>query len=174
MRKYILLVTLLIAGSNLAAQTPQERVKHKIIQNLKQIEESYFKYLSFEERRDALQLMNETILLVQSSRFDVSSSSGNDPNVLGEEGFQTLLKEVSSTISESEKTTRIRAIGKRGWISCSQLRALLNTYTFDNSKVELIKSVYNQVYDPVNISLATSTVQNSILRKELEEYLANL
>jgi hypothetical protein len=173
MRKYLLIAATLLVASNLAAQNPQERAKHRIIRNLKQIEDSYFKYLSFEERRDALQLMNETIQLVQSARLE-ASSPGNNPNVLGEEGFQTLLKEVSSTINESDKTTRIRAIGKRGWMSCSQLRALLDTYKFDDAKIDLIKSVYSQIYDPVNMNGVTSAIKNSILRKELEEYLANL
>lgn len=174
MRIYILIVTIFLAVSTLAAQTPQDRAKHRIVHNLKQIEDSYFKYLSFDERRDAVQLMNETIMLVQSARLDASSSPGDNPNVLGEEGFQTLLKEVSSTISESDKTARVRAIGKRGWISCSQLRALLDTYSFDDAKTDLIKSMYSQIYDPVNITVVTSTIRNSIVRKELEQYLANL
>ncbi len=165
------MTAVLLSFSLLSAQNPQDRAKHRIIHNLKQIEDSYFKYLSFEERRDALQLMNETIRLVQSAQLE-ASSPGDNPNVLGDEGFQTLLKEVSSTISESDKTAMIRAIGKRGWISCLQLRSLLDTYSFDDAKIDLIKSMYPQIYDPVNIAGVTATVKNSILRKELEEYLA--
>jgi Ca2+-binding EF-hand superfamily protein len=105
--------------------------------------------------------------------YDKSHYENNDRNKLSDEGFQSLLKQVSGTLDGNEKTRIILTIGKEGKISSSQFKQLLDTYNFDNDKVECIKSVYKNVYDRVNINLVLSTVRNSILRSQLADYINN-
>ncbi len=175
MKRYLFAFLLVVVSLCLFAETQAETNKKKIVSNLKRIEDTYFKYLSFQERREAIAILDETMKMIQSAEFVTKPDDKNsEGNVLSEEGLQNLLKDVMSTIDEDNKTTMILAIGKKGKITCSQLRKLIETYKFDSYKVKLIKAIYPHILDPVNITLITTTISSSLTRSELEKYLADL
>jgi hypothetical protein len=141
-----------------------------LIYKLKKIEDKYFSYLSFNERRDAIELMDEIIELIESGDID-SSVVISKSKILSDESFAILLDNVSKEINGSSQVRMILSIGKNGYIKCSQLKQLVKLISFDKYKIELIKKIYSNIYDPVNLISVTSLIDSSISRDELETWL---
>jgi hypothetical protein len=141
-----------------------------IIEKLKQIENSYISRLDFEERREAIRLMDEILISIKNTpemscqnRF----SKDRHSSILSDDGFQELLKLVKGEINEDRKTNLIQTCAIDGHILSTQLALLLSTYSFDSYKIDCIKKVYPHVYDKVNSGILFEQIHNSILRDEL-------
>lgn len=173
MRKKIgILFLLLVAACVCYAHAANRKTTDQlmIIENLKQIENSYINRLDFRERREAIRLMDEIIMSIKNNpemSYQNKFPKQHHSIMLSEEGFQELLKQVKVEINEDKKTNIIQTIGTDGYILSAQLAKLLATYSFDSYKIDCIKKVYPNVYDKVNSSILFDQIQNSILRDEL-------
>ncbi|GEM_PF-1936735 len=187
MRKTIIVclvsVALLSISNGLVAQaavSPPKAAsveKDALIADLERIEDLYFKYLSFDERRKALALMDSVLRRIRADQAGFEDGRhdrhGRDPrNVLGDEAFSSLLDQVKKEGMESKKNSLILAVGKRGFMTAAQLEALMESYTFDSNKVALIKGVYPNIVDPVNLVIVLPLIDSSITRDEIARWLA--
>ncbi|MBN2441453.1 MAG: DUF4476 domain-containing protein [Spirochaetales bacterium] len=147
----------------------QDEIKTKVLQNLTEIKDSYLKLLNFEQRREAITLIDEIIALVEKNS---TMPSVNQYNVLSENGFRLLQKQVEATLSESQKTEYILSIGKSGYITTDQLLILLKSYHFDLEIADCIKKIYPQILDKVNAHVLLTTINSSIIKDELMKFFA--
>ncbi|MBN1409493.1 MAG: DUF4476 domain-containing protein [Spirochaetales bacterium] len=169
MKKIIIVINLLLlCHLAFSEDTSQQAALDRIINNLEMIENSYFKYLDFKERRTALKIIDEIIAMVRGDDIVIDTTS-----VLSDEAFDEMLKNIKNEANSNSKSSIILSIGKKGKIKCSQLKLLLETYSFDSEKVKLIKNIYPQIADPVNTVLVTATIDSSFTRDELNKWLAN-
>ncbi len=151
--------------------------KNALIADLERIEDLYFKYLSFDERRKALALMDSVMRRIRADqagyedgRFD---RRGRDPrNVLSDEAFASLRDHVKKELSESRRNDLVLAVGGRGYLTSAQLKTLMETYAFDSYKEALVRSVYPSIVDPVNLVIVLPLINSSITRDEIAKWLA--
>jgi hypothetical protein len=142
---------------------------NRIIQNLNRIESIYFKYLTFKEQQEAIKLLNDTRDLIMKN----SPSIQNDLNLLNDESFSSLFESVKKEMADNSKTKLISAIGKNGKITSDQLSKLIALYTFDNYREELLRSIADNIIDPVNIGIVLKYFDSAIIREKLAEYFRN-
>lgn len=143
----------------------------RALENLARIEALYFPRLSPDERKTAILLMNETRLsFVGQHERPVGPSKHNDLNVLNESTFQKLLASVKKEVSDPAKTRLVLAIGKKGKITSSQVAALIETYSFDLYRSELVRALADNIVDPVNIGMALDHYDNTIVRDEMAAF----
>lgn len=168
MKQGWIIVSFIVFFVNLNAQdnTNGEK-KNLLINNLKKIEDLYFKYLNFSERREALELLDQSLAILKDEKFIIS----NEATELNDEVFNVLLNDVNSTIMHSEKNEKIIGMAKKVKLSSHQLYKLLENYKFDDDKIKVIKAVYTQINDTENMVLVTPLIENSILRTELEKWI---
>lgn len=164
MKKLLLLILLPLS---LSAQENQV-VNQDLIDNLKAIENVYFKYLTFETRREAVNLMDQIMKQISM----VSDIDREEQRMISDESFSILLKNVSGEISGSTQVRMIMAIGKNGYIRCAQLKMLVEEITFNTYKIQLIKEIYPNILDPVNLVSITSLISSFFKREELEAWLS--
>lgn len=177
MKNIVVVMLILLSGMAYSdVRTDKNQVlnetKLKILENLKQIENSYFKLLDFEERRKALRLMDETIKMVLNEELGKKYQSHRaEPNVMGDEAFKMLLKQVNETVSDTTKTDLIISACANGFISVVQMRSLLESYSFKDNKVYCIETVYDRIYDKANISILIALFPDSFARDRLVKYI---
>ena len=178
MRKLLLPLILLIAQMGFSQnQTTLSPEKTQIIERLKLIENSYINKLDFDERRKAIQLMNEILARLQTigeAPLPVTSPQPALINpIMGDTAFKNLLSQVNSENFDSEKTKLITAVINRGFISSEQLSQLIATYTWDNDRQACIENVYKNVLDKGNISMVLQYFQSSITKGKVLDYIKN-
>ncbi len=155
----------------------QENISKKqlVMDKLEKIEDGYFKYLSFRERREAISLINEIILLIDPEEINPKEMNSeimrNEYNIMSESVFLSLHENVSNEISSSDQISMILAIGQRGYITSNQLKMLVDEMTFDRYKIELIKGIYHNIIDPVNLVIVTPLIDSSFSKRDLELWL---
>jgi hypothetical protein len=154
------------------AQThdPGSARKEQIKANLKSIEDTYFKYLNFEERRIAIDLMNRTIALVDDANLDSSALGDRAFNTLDEKDMPGLLQQLNGTIGASEKLSLLKSVSIHAWFLSSQVRSIVDTFTFDDDKVSAIKQVYDRIIDKKNLSVLLPAIGNPFVREKLSKY----
>jgi hypothetical protein len=168
MRYFFLSLSILLFVQMGFSQDNNSNTASRIIQNLDRIESLYIKYLNFQEQQEAVKLLNETRNLIMNS--PIISLSQNDLNILNEASFLSLLDSVKKEVSDRSKTILIKAIGKRGKITCTQLSQLIALYSFDSNREELLMSIADSIIDPVNIGIVLKYFDSSITREKLAEY----
>lgn len=147
----------------------QDKLKQIIRHNLAEIEDSYIQLLNFDQRRRAIQLVDEIITIIENKYVLTPESPYN---VLSDEAFLVLKDQVEKTISANSKTKYILAIGKKGFITTEQLLILLKSYTFDSDIIDCIKKVYPHLLDKVNSAVLLSTINSTHKKDELAEWMA--
>ena len=140
----------------------------KIIKNLNTIESMYFKYLTKQEQKEAISLINEVRSIIAG--IDIPVNNASNPNVLNEEGFLSLYTSVKNEIGDSNKTKIILSIGRNGRITCSQLEKIIALYSFDHYRSELLMAIADNILDPVNIGVVAKHYDSSIDRDEIIKY----
>lgn len=140
----------------------------RIMQNLSYIENMYFKYLSPQERKEAVRIMNETRELI----VGIFAGPAYHYNVMGEEAFLALYNDVKEEISDSAKTKIIQKALGNGNITCSQLGKLVALYSFDLWREELLKSIADKIIDPVNIEIVLQHFDSSINRDQMRDFFS--
>jgi hypothetical protein len=145
----------------------ENRKQEKIIENLREIEESYYHYLSRQERREAKKLMNETIRMIEEELEEKKESK----NLMNEESYKVLYNEVKSKISDREKTGIISAATIRSKISSKQLMELLKLYTFDSYVEECIYKIYKNVYDKENFIIVISIIKSDFSKERVNKFI---
>lgn len=144
--------------------------KTKIIENLKLIENKYFKYLDFEERREAIRLLDEALTLLNYYSNTNYLIKDSNPNLLSDESLKELVKVLNDKRFDSERTDTIMAISKKGGITVKQLKLLLKTYQFDEGKSDCIVNVYDRIYDKINVNLLLTTISSEITKIRLTAF----
>jgi len=148
--------------------------KRKIVENLKQIEDLYISKLNFEERRKAIELLNDVLRkLYQLDDSQLNNCGDNNKFnhnsiVLNDEGFKDLYDQVKNELNEDHKTKLIQSIGKDGLILSSQLAKLIQTYNFESGKVKCIKAIYKNIYDKANIGMV---LKHLMVKDEIIEFI---
>jgi hypothetical protein len=174
MRKLVLLGLVLVLAQNGFSQSGPKDPTSRIIDNLGKIESLYFKNLTPQERQEAVRLLNETRSLVVGNPAPPDRSGGfSERNILGDESFQSLYDSVKNEPVEDSKSKLILAIGKNGKLTCAQLSQLVALYTFDSSRESLIRSLADNIFDPVNIGIVLKYFDSSITRDKLAEFFRN-
>lgn len=158
----ILLLTLISHRQNFGQSITYEQ---KINENLEKIENMYISKLSYSERRKAINLLDETIDLINIV------SNKKDFHIVSDTAFQALLSQIKGTIDESKKNKLIMSIGYDGKILTSQLKAILETYSFDRYKAECIKQIYHNMYDKENISIVIKLIDSDFTKDELIDFI---
>jgi hypothetical protein len=167
----ILPLALLLCSTTGFAQRQPSDPTAKALENLARIEALYFPRLSPDERKAAILLMNETRLsFVGQYERPVGPTKHHDLNVLNDSAFQKLLASVKKEISGPTKTKLVLAIGKKGKVTSSQVAALIETYSFDSDRSELLRALADNIVDPVNIGMALDHYDNSLVRDEMAEF----
>ncbi len=174
MRYFFLTVFILFFSQLGFPQDYKNDPASKIIQNLSQIESLYFKNLNTRERQEALRLVNETrTLVVENVISKEKESEQKDLNILSEEGFKSLMASVKNESSDRSKTKLIMSIGKNGKITSAQAAQFVALYKFDRDREDLLKSISDNIIDPVNIGLALKYIDSSSIRDKLVDYYRN-
>jgi hypothetical protein len=155
-------------------QDNQNDPTSKIIQNISRIESLYFKNLSTLDRQEAVKLVNETRSLIMENQVSKEiKTAQKDINILSEEGFKSLLDSVKDENSDASRTKIILSIGKKGRITSAQVAQLVALYKYDPEREKLIKSISDNIIDPVNIGVALKYFDSSRSRENLAEYFRN-
>ncbi len=166
MRKKII-TALLIAMSMASFSAKEENSKEKIIENLREIEESYYPYLDRKERREAKRLMNETIKMIEDSLEEEDKSEA----VMSEEAFKTLLDEVKDSISDRDKTQMIESAVTNSKISSKQLKLLFENYKFETEVEDCIYKVYEDVSDKENFIIVTAVIKSEFTKERVNKFI---
>ncbi len=184
--KKLLVVLLLIAGvvvvvSGQVVLDKKAEFLKQIETRLSQIEDLYFSKLTFEERRTAIKLVDEILVIVAkydavpASTAGAASTAGNagttpaagNVSVLSDDAFAYMLKEVKGTIDDDKKIAIIKSIGKDGMILCAQLKKCLETFSFESGKVKCIKELYVKIADKANFSVVLSALTYDSSKQEV-------
>lgn len=174
MRKFILNIAFLCLTLSLIQAQPQNDKKEIIIRNLKLIEDLYINKLNFAQRREAIDLMNQTLALIDNA--ELNSGPGNDNNCQNQtttsnKDFNELLKNAKKAWPYKEKKVVITEYLLSHDITSEQLKEVLMLLDFDDEKVEIIKLVQPRVIDREKILLVLEPINSSIKRDEVLEYL---
>ena len=178
MRKLLLLSLLLTAqlgfGQSQGIANPE---KAQIIERLKQIENSYINKLDFDERRRAIQLMNEILSRLQSIAIAPVPTATAQPivvnPVMNDSAFKDLLDQVNNEMTDGEKTKMILAIVSHGYISANQLAQLIAAYTWDSDREACLEGAYKYVYDKPSISVVLGYFKSSITKGKVLDFIKN-
>lgn len=184
MRKFLLPLLFLLAqlgfSQNQVALSPE---KAQIFERLQQIENSYISKLDFNERRRAIQLMNEVVSRLQRLNDTsppvvvITPTPAAQPvpvtPTMSDAAFMDLLDQVKNESFADDKTKLIMASTKHGFISANQLAQLVACYTWDDDKQKLIEGCYKNVYDKASISVVLKYINNSVIKEKLLNFLAN-
>lgn len=89
-----------------------------------------------------------------------------------ENDFNDAIKTISDRSFESTKLDIAKQVISANTVTCEQLRNLLKTFSFEDSKIQLSEFAYDKLCDPNNISRIydTFTFESSI--QVLNEYIA--
>lgn len=169
-----LIIVFICVGTSLFSS--DLKVKEKsAIDKLKEIENKYYKYLSFEERREAIKLMDDIIDIISSeeelTKPNKKETKINKKNIILDSVFDELLENVSQEAFGDDQVRMILAIGEKGYLYSSQLKLLVDEIDRDKYKTELINKIYPNIIDPVNLVIVTQSYTFSSNKKNIESWL---
>ena len=142
------------------------QIRKNIQANLIQMENLYFKYLSFEERRHAIELMDQTLKMIDS--LPVSNTSLSSPDsIMSEEVFNNLIQQLKDAQIDRERSKIVASIVKKAALTVKQLKVIVSTFDWDDTRVDCILSAYPVLTDKADISLVYPLIQSSITRDKL-------
>lgn len=167
MRKKII-TALLISLSVASFGAKEESSKEKIIDNLREIEESYYPYLDRKERREVKRLMEETIKMIEEECNESSKETA-----MNEEAFKALVDEVKDRKSDRERTEIIEGAAVNSKISSKQLKELFKSYTFDNDIEDCIYKIYEDVSDKENFIMVISVIKSDFVKERVNNFIKN-
>lgn len=167
MRKKII-TALLLAISIAAFSAEESRTKEKIMENLKEIQDSYSQYLDRQERREVKRLMRETMKMIEEELEEKKPEEIS----MNDEAYKTLYNEVKSRISDRDKNEIIYGAVIKSKISCKQLKELFQLYTFDSYIEEGIYKIYDSVSDKENFIIVISVIKSDFTKDRVNEFIA--
>jgi len=94
------------------------------------------------------------------------SPDPDQPVAASSSDFAAVLKAVKAKWPDKERLTLIHDMGTSGHYTSAQVRALLETFDFDDSKVEAAARLYPQVTDPEHFFQALAAIDSSFKRDE--------
>lgn len=169
-----LIIVFMCVGSSLFSSDLKVK-EQTAIDKLKEIENKYYKYLSFDERREAIKLMDEIIDIINSeeklTKPNKKETKLNKNNIILDSVFDELLENVSHEAFGDDQVRMILAIGEKGYLYSSQLKLLVDEIDRDQYKTELIKKIYSNIIDPVNLVIVTESYTFSSDRENIESWL---
>jgi hypothetical protein len=169
MRKiFVFLACTIVCGVLYAEPGNNDSDIRNVIDSLTTLEK-YFDSLSVSEKQEA-------VVILRSAIARLYLVLGENPReksffLLSTLAFEKLLQTVSET-PETRKTEKILTIGKKARITCEQLKKLVELYSWENMKVELIKAIFPQVIDPQNMVIVTPLLTRTD-RQDIESWLSN-
>ena len=92
-------------------------------------------------------------------------------NVLSESGFNKLLTQLKEESFDDNKVKIVQATVNNGKITSQQLKRIVQTFTFDNGKVSVIKWAYSKLSDPININEAIEEIMSGLEKKEVNRFI---
>ena len=130
---------------------------------LKQLEQQYILTLGFEERREAIKLMDEIILLIKSHPTDPNKKVVHTQSyqTFTDENFSLLLKQLEDASAFKKVDLFISSI-KFGRISSEQLALAIKQVSFSDEQLKIFKQAFPYVYDKLNIQIAVNELSFSV------------
>ena len=138
-KKYALLIG--ISAHLLSAQTTKER---KILNNLIKLE-VYIQELPYSSRRQAMDLLHETMDLIEHQ-------SGH--NIHQKNDLTNLLNQLKRTAFDDDKLKILQQLPSNNLrLSVEELAAILRCFTFDGGKAKALKWGYPLLTNPLNAGI---------------------
>ncbi|MGQ7853226.1 DUF4476 domain-containing protein [Pedobacter sp. WC2501] len=96
-----------------------------------------------------------------------------DPNyrLLSAEAFQEFYTSYKKSDFDNERVRLINAVSKNASFSSSQSKLILKTFTFDQERLKIAKSLYQTVVDPQNYFTIAETFEFPYYKDEFLKYL---
>lgn len=114
-----------------------------------------------------------------NSRPDDRNNNYDDNNwnsyrgIMSTGRFESLIEQIRKTSFESSKVNVAKQALKDNTISVSQLKGIVNEFTFESSKLDFIKSSYSKIADKKNIFMINDVFTFQSSKDELSEFLNN-
>jgi hypothetical protein len=150
--------------------------KSQIIANLNRIEAMYVVRLTGKDLQEATRLMNETRgLLVGITTSIPTTENENSGNRLSTEGLQSLLDAIHKESFDQNRTKLVLGtIGKTGKLSMLQVKSIIQFYSDDSEKKDLLISIHDNIVDPINIAVILQSFTFTMYRDQvLKAYQEN-
>ena len=152
----------------------------RIIRDLEALER-YLETIPRREDRDAaFDLIDNIYSLLEKQNNSNRPNRPNRPsghgggymqNVLSESGFNKLLTQLKEESFDDNKVKIVQATVNNGKITSQQLKRIVQTFTFDNGKVSVIKWAYSKLSDPININEAIEEIMSGLEKKEVNRFI---
>jgi len=92
--------------------------------------------------------------------------------VMKDDDFKSLKSDINNRNFESSNTTIIKSAAEKNFFSSDQVRELLNFFTFEDSKLDIAKSLYSRVCDKKNFFKVYSAFNFDSSVEELKNYIS--
>jgi lipoate synthase len=93
------------------------------------------------------------------------------PEAPSTEDFARVLTAIKAKWPDSERLALITDMGRSGHYASAQVRAMLETFDFDDNKVEAAIRLYPKLTDPENFFQALEAIDSSFKRDEVRTKL---
>lgn len=93
------------------------------------------------------------------------------PEAPSREDFAAVLAAIAAKFPDSEKLSLVKDMSGSGHFTCAQARAMLETFAFDDNKVEAAVLLHSKLIDPENFFQALQAVDSSFRQDEIRTKL---
>lgn len=156
--KKIIILLFILPFTLFAQEKPTQ--KEIVINKLRILENKYFSYLSFDERREAIKLMDEIIEIVNPKQNP--QIEDEEPriqlNLMSSEEFTKFYSEYNDRSSRDEKIDYILEYGIYYNFTCFQIKKLVESIGIGDQQADVIKILYKKIIDPENIQYVVDAV----------------
>ncbi len=171
MKTPVLLLLLVTITSPAFSENSQTDGRAQILANLNRVESMYLARLSGKELQDAVRLLNETRALVAGLPESPRDRWNGSDDRLSEEGLQGLLEAIRKEHWDEDRNNIIlSSLGQKGRITVAQLKTLVELYSNDHYKKDLLIAIRNNVVDPINIAVVLDFTFPSDRNEVLKAY----
>ncbi|MCX7954927.1 MAG: DUF4476 domain-containing protein [Bacteroidales bacterium] len=148
-------------GIKLNIQTPGLNIHNQGANVQHQTHTSSFNTLPFKQQQ----------IVMQPTPIKPAST---DCTPMADSDFQEALNSISSKNFEDSKLTLAKQITSSNCLKCSQIKAIMKTFSFENTRLEYAKFAYKYAFDKNNYFIINDAFQFESSIDELNEYINSI
>lgn len=144
------LITLMIAIASVFADSEMDEKVNGLFRRLDEIESSYISQIKFNERREAIEKVNEMVKILEDIRTTkvVEEKTEYLPgNRISDSDFGIFMQLLQSIKNRQERLKWIRLFGRSSYFTVGQLIQVMRLYETDDERIDVVEAILGHVTD---------------------------